>query len=299
MHGNDIEESLRTKVKTDTSTWSPTLEASHKTDAAEKELEDEQFNMECKEELDLCMKRKNSCKDILHEAFAEIWERCSIGMKEKLESRSYYERDIFNKPIKLLETIKEHSLSYEESQYDMKILTKAIRNYVNCKQDENESLINHTKKVKAAIEVLTTHLGSSIVVREVVENDYGCVESNAEAIKKISKKIDERLAAYLCLENSDFKKHGEMMKTLTSQQLLKNDRHPKTILNATSVLSQHRWDNGHEKKKNSRKNDENTNESYKDEKEHANNLSFAQSFYRCMVCGDRNHAKKECPKLKK
>ena len=94
------------------------------------------------------MKRKNAHEENLHKPRAEIWERCSILMKDELESRPDYDSNKLDNPIKLLETIKEHSLSYEESQHDMNIAARALRNCVNCKQEENENLISHTKSSK-------------------------------------------------------------------------------------------------------------------------------------------------------
>ena len=70
--------------------------------------------MERETELDQCMKRKNVCEENLRKAHVEIWERYSIGIKCKLESRSHFDGNEFDDPIKLLETMKEHSLSCEE-----------------------------------------------------------------------------------------------------------------------------------------------------------------------------------------
>ena len=82
------------------------IKIKRKIDVDEKELENKQFTMEFEAKLDMNLKRENSYEEILNEAFAEIWERCSIGVKDKLESRSDFESNVFNDPTNFLETIK-------------------------------------------------------------------------------------------------------------------------------------------------------------------------------------------------
>ena len=67
------------------------------------------------------MKRKNVREENFHKARAEIWERCSIEMKDELESMLDHDSRKLDNPIKLLETTKEHSLSCEESHHSAKI----------------------------------------------------------------------------------------------------------------------------------------------------------------------------------
>ena len=90
------------------------------------------------------MKRKKKYNDNLFKAYAELWERCSKGMKAKIEARKDYEATIYNNPIELIKSIKEHALSYEETQCDKKIILNVFRAYLNCRQREDESLQDYT-----------------------------------------------------------------------------------------------------------------------------------------------------------
>ena len=54
-------------------------------------------------------------------------------MKAKIEARKDCEGTICNDPIELLEAIKEHAMSYEETQCDMKITVNVFADYFNCK----------------------------------------------------------------------------------------------------------------------------------------------------------------------
>ena len=58
------------------------------------------------------MKRTRAYEENCYKAYAEIWERCNKAMKAKIESRKDYESVIYNKPIKLIDAIKEHVLPY-------------------------------------------------------------------------------------------------------------------------------------------------------------------------------------------
>ena len=54
-------------------------------------------------------------------------------MKAKIEARVDYEKDIYDNPINLLQAIKEHSLQYEDTRYEMRVIIDALENYINCR----------------------------------------------------------------------------------------------------------------------------------------------------------------------
>jgi len=111
-----------TLVKTDPETWKPTLKASKEV----KDQENEQFKMEYKAELDEALKRKRMCNNNLFKAYTLIWERCAKAMQNKLLAQSDYEDEIYNNLIKLLKSIKEHALNYQETRYKMSIISDAF-----------------------------------------------------------------------------------------------------------------------------------------------------------------------------
>ena len=55
-------------------------------------------------------------------------------MQNKIASRKDFETRIYNHPINLLKSIKEHSLNYQETRYEMSIITDSIRSIMNAKQ---------------------------------------------------------------------------------------------------------------------------------------------------------------------
>jgi hypothetical protein len=72
------------------------------------------------------MRRKRSYDDNLFKAYALIWERCAKAMQNKITLRSDFEGSIYNDPIKLLNAVKEHALNYQETRYEMSIISDAF-----------------------------------------------------------------------------------------------------------------------------------------------------------------------------
>ena len=64
----------------------------------------------------------------------------------------------------LIKAIKEHSLCFEESRYEMATIFDALKNYVNCKQKEQgkESLLDYTRRFKLSREILMSHVGDHL-----------------------------------------------------------------------------------------------------------------------------------------
>jgi hypothetical protein len=76
----------------------------------------------------------------LFKAYALIWERCNKAMQNKILARSDYETMLYNDPIELLKAVKEHALNYQETRYEMSIISDALRAMIGTKQKEGESL---------------------------------------------------------------------------------------------------------------------------------------------------------------
>ena len=138
--GNDIAETLRTLNIQETEKWMPELKISTSTKETIKTRENRQYKLEYKAKLDKAIKRVDKYQQNLYKAYAFLWEKCSRVMQNKIVGRKDFNRNIYNDPIKLLKAIKEQSLNFQESQYEMSIITEAIKNFFNTKQKDNESL---------------------------------------------------------------------------------------------------------------------------------------------------------------
>ena len=67
-------------------------------------------------------------------AFALIYGQCNKALQHKLQAWKDFKDVIKSNPIKLLDAISEHSLSYMENKYPFSTGLDAIKNYINLKQ---------------------------------------------------------------------------------------------------------------------------------------------------------------------
>ena len=115
---------------------------------------DRQNELQYNKSLDLFIKRERVYEKNKTKSYAFLWERCSKAMKNKLESRSDYDLEesdakyadsIFNNPINLLKTIKEHSQNFQEKRYEMSIIKEAFSTMFSVTQKEKESIQDYTR----------------------------------------------------------------------------------------------------------------------------------------------------------
>ena len=132
-----------------------------------KKTEEKQFEYKFKDDYAEYRKRILTYNNNKAKAYALQWERCVKGMKNKLESRKDF--DTFNKnALLLLQAIKEHALNYQENNYEMSIISQALRCLLNCRQKEKESLQDYTKRFRVEAEVLEPHMGCPIYLLKLM-----------------------------------------------------------------------------------------------------------------------------------
>ena len=305
LNGDDIGNALENQQETEFN--APILEVSSSTEPAIKAREDKQYEMIFEAKLALYLKQEETYRTNKGKAYAFIFGQCNKSMQAKIMERKDYnttKRD----PIELLQAIKEISYSYQDTKYDMKIVTSAIKNLVNLKQKEDESLIDYTTRFKTARDVMKAQLGSELVLHKIVETDgdytKGTTQTEMDANKKVIKKHYERWLAYVYLENCDKTKYGSVIQGLDSQQALGTNQYPTTVAKATEVLSNHRFDaafaeNRKRRNKNNSNSTENNNSNSSGSQEGQDSnatvqLSFANIEGKCYCCGRGGHKSPQC-----
>jgi hypothetical protein len=132
---------------------------------------------------------------------------------------------------------------------------------------------------------------------EFVEHTEAYKEAPTEEAKaEARQQAFEQWTAYLFLKGSDPTKYGTVIKGLMSQYSLGNDQYPKSLTQATDVLSNHRIDGKFYELKEKKKQDQ---KKAKEEPEESKSASFAQKPTICYVCGKNGHTKPKCPELNK
>lgn len=306
--GADIAKALEDLEHIDFSKSEPVLELADVSDP-NRDLLNKQNELKFKEQYGRWMSKKDIYIANKSRAYALLWERCSQGMQQQIQERDTFASTIKDDPVELLKAIKQHALNYKEHRYEMSIVSDALKTWLLSRQKEGESLTTFTKRYRTAVEVLMTHLGGPVTLNKYVENTEAYKnlppdDIDSAGLDKLFEEAFEMLVAYVYMENSDQAKYGSLLQSLASQQSLKNDQYPKTMVDATQALSNHKLDNAGKKKENSKKNDDSRqqNESSTQSTQQSTSsstpdvpaLSFAQLENRCHVCGGKGHFANKC-----
>ena len=245
-------------------------------------------------------------------AAALLWNQCSNIMKAKIQSRKDYDTELKDNPIKLLQAIKQHAMSFESTQYRMKTICDAMKTVLNSRQRDDEHGIDYLKRFKASKDVFYSHVGKTFAFPSVLVDDKEYNEAMAKlhshialdkekeeaqkTIEKVCKKHTDQFFAYLYLENADRSKYGSLISGLETQWSLGNKQYPQTMIEANNVLDNHTFDKayGEKKKKRKEQNKKNKENDKSEEDKPITNLSFAQMKNTCYCCG-KNHKLPDCP----
>ena len=83
-------------------------------------------------------------------AYAFLFGQCATGLQHRIEAKAKYEYKIKGNPIKLLEMIKENSLSFDDKKKADIVVIDAIMNLMTTRQKGNEDVTEYTKHFKMA-----------------------------------------------------------------------------------------------------------------------------------------------------
>jgi hypothetical protein len=179
----------------------------------------------------------------------------------------------------------------------MSIVFDAIKTYMNAKQKEGESLQDYTKRFWVTKEVMESHVGGPLIFTKILSQTDGYTQLPMDTIYQeknaiIEKQVYEQFNALAYLKNSDQAKYGSLLQGLATQLSLGNDQYPKTITDANSVLSNHKFDIFKQSNRMHQKH-------YQDQQKHEQesekvNLSFVQMEGKCYCCGKPGHKSPQC-----
>ena len=174
--------------------------------------------------------------------YALIWERCTEGMQNKIQTRTDFETTIENDPSELLKAVKEYDLNYQKHRSRISIVLDSFKTMMSTKQKEHESLSDNTKRFKVAKYVMESHFGGPIILTQCVEQVDNYYATNQKMVKICVEEAHDLMLGLLYLENADQLKYGSILKGLSAQQSLGNNQYPKYITKANELLSNHPFD---------------------------------------------------------
>ena len=269
--GNDIATALEDQKEFDLTQFEPQLRFSTKDAIKEKEAkerEDKQFEKQFEIEFQTYNDRKVKYQENRSAAAATLWNQCASSMRSKLQSRTDYDK-IKGDPVELLKAIKQHALSYESNQYQMKTICEATKTFINTRQREDEDSVEHLEQFKAALQVFLSHVGKDFCFPKIVKGDdkyadYKKVledttakeEDKAKAqtaIDELKKTCMDEFYGYLYLANADRLRYASILRGVDAHYLQRKDqephKYPEDLISAQHMLRGHKYDPEYKAKK--------------------------------------------------
>ena len=106
-------------------------------------------------------------------------------------------------PIKLLKTIKQHALNFQDRRYEMSVILEAMRTIITIRQRDNEILQDYTKQFKTSQEVMESHIGGPIELAKFMSAMKGYGPSDMIKAETYKIKAYNQLMAYIYMDNAD------------------------------------------------------------------------------------------------
>jgi hypothetical protein len=105
----------------------------------------------------------------------------------------------------------------------MSIILDSMRTLLNVRQKEHELLQDYTKRLKAAYDVMKSHIRGPIIFTKFVANMTGYDKTKTAEIPKFQEQAFNQFIAYKYLDNVDKTKYGTLLRGLHTQTSLKNN----------------------------------------------------------------------------
>ena len=110
----------------------------------------------------------------LQKAYAFLFGQCTTGLQYRIESKDKYESKIKGNPIKLLEMIKENSLSFDDKKKADIFIINAIMNLMTTRQIDDEDLTEYTKHFKVARDLCKEKYGGIFKIPMLTQKESTC-----------------------------------------------------------------------------------------------------------------------------
>ena len=234
----------------------------------------------------------------LTKAYGMIFEQyCSKVIQQRVEEHPDFEDVIRDDPIELLKVIKIIMCEPVRARFPIGTGFDVLKRFIELRQNESEDLIDYVKRFKQQRDVVKSMFGSEMFIGFIRQQQEYLQAVDSGTKEDLRQEIEQRFTAYMLLRNSDQKKYGSLLTTLSTQYALNNDQFPRTIRGMTDVMSNHRHDNHGKQNKNNKKGKQADDSKSDKEKTDTQDTSFAQqgSDVWCWVCGKKGHKVPQCP----
>ena len=162
----------------------------------------------------LNMKQNYNCTSHYHmnlgKAYAFLFGQRTTGLQHRIEAKAKYKSKIKGDPIKLLEMIKENSLSFDDKKKADIVTINAIMNLMTRRQKDNEDLTEYTMHFKVARDLCKEKYGGIFKIPTLTRNESTWGSDQETSYKTAYASF----ISILYLKNTDQTKYSSFIKKM-------------------------------------------------------------------------------------
>ena len=194
-------------------------------------------------EVDEYVKRKTYLADNMQTVYSLVWGQCTDVMRQKLEALPTYEQlTTDGDGLALLKAIKNLVYNFQSQKYLSYALDESVRRFYLCTQGRHTTTSAYMEKFQNIVDVIE-HSGGSIanhpgVLTQLAETKRVDIDLlSDENLLKLKKEAQEQNLAVAFLLRADRVRYGRLLEDLENDFLQGQDRYPKTLTAAFSLLT--------------------------------------------------------------
>ena len=107
----------------------------------------------------------------LGKAYAFLFGQCTTGLQHRIEAKAEYGAKIKGEPTRLLEVIKENSLSFDDKKKANIDIINAIMNLMTTRQRDDEEFTEYTKCFKVARDLCKEKYGGILKIPMLAQKE--------------------------------------------------------------------------------------------------------------------------------
>jgi hypothetical protein len=159
-NGKDVADSIRKLERINMTTKIPVRRLSRASNADDKAIEQEGYDILYKAEIDMYTKRKHELEDTMNKTYSLIYlQHCNKTIQDRIHAHPDFKTKIKNDPIELLRAIEILINNLVRARNLYASVTEAMTRFMTCRQLENEPLANNVKRFKGNQDSIMQNMG--------------------------------------------------------------------------------------------------------------------------------------------
>jgi hypothetical protein len=192
--------------------------------------------------VDTMVCREDRFDEDLKKVCSLIWGQCTELLRAKLQAKDGYDQmKAEHNTVELLKSIKDCVFKFSDQEKAAHSLHEALRKFCNGHQEKSSNAQDCYQRFKNHVEVVE-HCGGSLgnhqglIDKKLEERGLSIVTCSVNEHREATTDSREEHLACAFLLGSDRKRHGKLIEDLENDHLQRNDKYPKTLVEACNLL---------------------------------------------------------------